>query len=298
VACTAAKRPAPAPAAELYDPSPLFRESYRQALSDGFPVAILSTKHGLVQPDDLLEPYERTLVDLSAEQRQTWQELVTDQLRTLVAELSVMEVVCLMSAEYRQAFGRSLSRVGVTGRPHPEWNSICARVFGRNPEKARSATVYRSAQELVERAVVTGRQAMDIGPLMDNQVGALWIAKGHSDGPEVFVGQVECPNCSRRVAVSVCRNSKAITDKPPAFLMFQPPALAEQDKIGHLFVGKYKTSPVLYFGQVYHCSEKQNVVAFFNRALNTSEQPVLVIMKSKTPQASSAAEVSESDVPF
>ncbi len=66
VPCGAAKLDRPAPAAELYT-GPLFRSAYlaAQALQAGRgdEVLILSAKHGLVRPGELLEPYNVRLGD-------------------------------------------------------------------------------------------------------------------------------------------------------------------------------------------------------------------------------------------
>ena len=77
VACGATKTEHPAPAAQLYTGS-LFRAAARAAAADGRPWLICSAQHGLVTPDQVLAPYQRTLAD-TAEDRARLGELLTAQ---------------------------------------------------------------------------------------------------------------------------------------------------------------------------------------------------------------------------
>ncbi len=57
VGCVATKAPAPAPAKDLYR-SQLFTRRRAYAEASGKPWFILSALHGLVQPDEVTEPYD------------------------------------------------------------------------------------------------------------------------------------------------------------------------------------------------------------------------------------------------
>jgi hypothetical protein len=65
VGCVKAKRASPAPAAAL-STSPLFagRRHYAEATCDRW--FILSARHGLLGPDQVIEPYDESLVDRAA----------------------------------------------------------------------------------------------------------------------------------------------------------------------------------------------------------------------------------------
>lgn len=73
VACTSRKGDHPAPAELIYK-SPLFSasRSYAESRSDQW--FILSAKHGLLSPDDVIEPYNESLTRQSDSQRQAWAE--------------------------------------------------------------------------------------------------------------------------------------------------------------------------------------------------------------------------------
>ena len=78
VACSKTKLNHAAPARELYT-SPLFRaaSAYCERTYDRW--FILSAKHGLVDPDQILEPYDLTLSDLDRRLLRTWGTQVRTQ---------------------------------------------------------------------------------------------------------------------------------------------------------------------------------------------------------------------------
>ena len=76
-----ARHPAPAPARELYA-SPLFRaaRSYAERQYGPGNWLILSALHGLVDPDTILDPYDLSLRELSAREREAWGDRVAVEL--------------------------------------------------------------------------------------------------------------------------------------------------------------------------------------------------------------------------
>ena len=101
VACCALKRVCIAsPARDLYR-SPLFRLSRRNAEQfEGW--AILSAKHGLVRPHQILEPYDRSLSDLSPGEREQWSLGVLSSILDIAAELDVKRVTFYAGELYRR----------------------------------------------------------------------------------------------------------------------------------------------------------------------------------------------------
>lgn len=82
VACAAGKLDRAAPAADLYQ-SDWFTKARAYVESIGAPWRILSAKHGLVDPAQLLEPYDFTLAELSPIGRLAWGEQVALDLHHL-----------------------------------------------------------------------------------------------------------------------------------------------------------------------------------------------------------------------
>lgn len=82
VACCKGKLDHPAMARELYT-GPLFVRSriYVEKNCDAW--GILSAKHGLVMPDQVIAPYEKTLHDMKLEELIEWGEWAHDRLHTL-----------------------------------------------------------------------------------------------------------------------------------------------------------------------------------------------------------------------
>lgn len=111
VACAAQKQDRPAPAGDLYT-SDLFRKSRRYVLSkmDARPDdrwAILSAKHGLVEPTEVIAPYDVTLATAKTAQRRSWAEEtapeVLDKLQAMEAATGQRpKMVLLAGRSYRQ----------------------------------------------------------------------------------------------------------------------------------------------------------------------------------------------------
>lgn len=80
VSCVKTKLDEPAPARELYT-SPLFRGARAAVEESCDRWFVLSAKHGLVEPDAVLEPYEQTLTDAPVDERRAWSDRVLEQLR-------------------------------------------------------------------------------------------------------------------------------------------------------------------------------------------------------------------------
>ena len=73
-----------APARELYQ-GPIFERRRAYAEASGQPWLVLSSRWGLVHPDELIAPYELTLGDQPAMFRRAWGRYVAEQLAAAVA---------------------------------------------------------------------------------------------------------------------------------------------------------------------------------------------------------------------
>jgi hypothetical protein len=100
VGCVKTKSPVAAPAGELYV-SPLFvgRRRFVEGTCDRW--FILSALHGLVDPAEVIEPYDRTLVDVSVGERQAWAGRVLATLDTIVGHLDGVVFEVHAGAAYR-----------------------------------------------------------------------------------------------------------------------------------------------------------------------------------------------------
>lgn len=81
ISCSKMKKPYPCPAHELYSVSDLFSLSYQYAKKHTDKVYILSAKYGLVAEDQILEPYDQTLNEMSRQQQLSWANIVLRDLR-------------------------------------------------------------------------------------------------------------------------------------------------------------------------------------------------------------------------
>ena len=99
VSCVRAKRPSPAPARDLYT-SPLFRglRAFAEANADIW--YILSAEYGLLEPEQVVPPYEKTLNGMTRPDRTAWAQRVQQQLlRALPADA---EIIFLAGTRYRE----------------------------------------------------------------------------------------------------------------------------------------------------------------------------------------------------
>jgi hypothetical protein len=111
VSCVSKKRGAASAARDLYI-SDLFRKARQYAERSGCPWYILSAEHGLVSPDQVISPYDRTLNTMALGERRAWADCVARRLAEVVPNLS--RVVFLAGKRYREFLKPHLEERGVT----------------------------------------------------------------------------------------------------------------------------------------------------------------------------------------
>ncbi len=110
VSCSKKKRAEPLPAADLYAASTRFLLSrrYVEALNGSW--LILSAKHGVLRPDRIIEPYDKTLNSMTLPERRQWAE---DVLLALEPHLVGVERVCFLAG--KAYYGLLLEPLGQQG---------------------------------------------------------------------------------------------------------------------------------------------------------------------------------------
>ena len=108
--CVSQKLHVPAPARDLYT-STWFIKARGYADRTGQPWFVLSAKHGLVHPDDVIAPYDLTLNNMPVTDRRAWA-------RSALAQLSphldnVGSVTFLAGLRYREFLEPSLMSRGL-----------------------------------------------------------------------------------------------------------------------------------------------------------------------------------------
>jgi hypothetical protein len=112
ISCAGKKLPYRAKAKDLYA-SPLFKLSLRYAYSlEPDAIFVLSAKHGLIDLEEELEPYDLTLNDMPANDVRRWASRVLDRLRS-VADLGTDQLVFLAGERYRRYLLPSISHYEV-----------------------------------------------------------------------------------------------------------------------------------------------------------------------------------------
>tara|TARA_R110002049_G_scaffold198475_5_gene368491 strand:+ start:1413 stop:2672 length:1260 start_codon:yes stop_codon:yes gene_type:complete len=109
VACTSRKGDQPAKAEFIYK-SPLFSAARNFAEMRANQWFILSAKHGLLAPDDVVEPYNESLLNKSDSQRREWAERVHQALLTRIPDGA--QIIFLAGSAYRTHLAPMLEAEG------------------------------------------------------------------------------------------------------------------------------------------------------------------------------------------
>lgn len=99
VSCVSQKRPYECPAEKLYT-STWFVKARAFVLKSGSPWFILSAKHGLVHPKQILAPYEKTLNDMRVAEQKLWAERVKQQMESDLPKAD--RIILLAGVKYRR----------------------------------------------------------------------------------------------------------------------------------------------------------------------------------------------------
>lgn len=100
----------PVPVADLFR-SPGFARAREHAVASGLPWFVLSAKHGLLEPDDVVAPYRLELGDASTVYRNAWGEWVAAQLGERV-QLPGATVEVHGGVDFAQPLRQPLARRG------------------------------------------------------------------------------------------------------------------------------------------------------------------------------------------
>lgn len=111
VGCVKSKRQSGALARDLYT-SDYFLKMRAYAEATGAPWFILSAEHGLVDPGEWLEPYERYLPDTSREYRRAWGQKVAAQLERAMGSLAGLVIDVHAGAAYVESMAGALHEHG------------------------------------------------------------------------------------------------------------------------------------------------------------------------------------------
>ena len=110
LSCVGQKRSAPAHARDLYT-SPWFCKARTYADRTGRPWFVLSAKYGLVDPDEIIAPYDLTLNTMLVADRRRWASRVLTQLEPHLNGIG--SVMILAGRRYREFLEPSLQSRGL-----------------------------------------------------------------------------------------------------------------------------------------------------------------------------------------
>jgi hypothetical protein len=101
LSCTKSKLDKPSQAQDLYSASPMFRKTleYGKSLRPD-KMFILSAKHHLVPLTKVLEPYDKTLKEMSSKEKKVWTDEVIKQMKNQGLNLEKDQFIFLTGSEY------------------------------------------------------------------------------------------------------------------------------------------------------------------------------------------------------
>ncbi len=111
VSCVKTKLPGRARAKELYV-SDWFLKARAVIEAEGWPWRILSAKYGLVDPDAVIEAYEKTLNEMRKDERVEWSHKVMAALDPGLVDVG--SVVIFAGEKYREFLAPALLERGIT----------------------------------------------------------------------------------------------------------------------------------------------------------------------------------------
>lgn len=113
MSCAKSKKRSRCPAREMYQESDFFRKAYAYAVKHYDHVAILSAKHGLLLPDEEIDPYDLTLHSMSVARREEWARHVYAQMNDKLAMNEISSVFFHSGAIYREHLSKLLESDGI-----------------------------------------------------------------------------------------------------------------------------------------------------------------------------------------
>ena len=93
ISCGRRKQSSSAPAKELYV-SPRFKRARASVEATGCPWFVISAKHGLLDPNEVICPYDETLIGKPVEECKAWAEKVKEQMD---ANLPYGEIIVILA---------------------------------------------------------------------------------------------------------------------------------------------------------------------------------------------------------
>jgi hypothetical protein len=175
ISCTKSKQNYACPAKELYSKSNLFRHAYQYAKIIGDRVYILSAIHGLLGENDYIEPYDETLLDKSAKEKEEWAARVAESL-SAVSDLDNDEYVILAGKAYYEKllpilknYRLPLEGVSLFKRPNV-LNELIGkvqpagemRVGDPAAQYAGAIEIAASIEKFLDEARIEGKEYLDL----------------------------------------------------------------------------------------------------------------------------------------
>jgi hypothetical protein len=98
----------------MYSPSDLFSKAFAYCTEKYDEVAILSAEYYLLLPQDIVEPYDKTLKDMSSKEREDWAQETFKQMNRKLNLKEINRVYFHCGEKYRENLIPRLREKGIT----------------------------------------------------------------------------------------------------------------------------------------------------------------------------------------
>jgi hypothetical protein len=152
LSCTKSKLDHRAPAQELYSASPMFRKTleYGKSLHPD-KMFILSAKHHLVPLNKELDPYDKTLKEMSKDDKEKWGEETVKQMKSYGLNLSKDKFTFLTGSEYLKPFKQYIPEENV--EVPMEGRRLGERLKWLNSQISKINEIFKRVKNLINECL-------------------------------------------------------------------------------------------------------------------------------------------------
>lgn len=113
ISCTKRKKNYKCKASEMYSESDWFREAFEYAKNNYDVVGILSAKYKFLLPDDIIEPYDKSLREFEDRERRKWAEDVIKLIDQRIGLNNIKECHIFAGKMYWEHLAKILEEKGI-----------------------------------------------------------------------------------------------------------------------------------------------------------------------------------------
>jgi hypothetical protein len=150
LSCTKSKLDKPSQAQDLYSASPMFRKTleYGKSLKPD-KMFILSAKHHLVPMTKVLAPYDKTLKEMSSDDKKKWAEETIKQMKSHSLNLDKDHFIFLTGGEYMKPLKDYITHIETP----MEGKRMGERLQWLNSQISKITEIFKHLKNLIHECI-------------------------------------------------------------------------------------------------------------------------------------------------